>query len=359
MGRPKQPILLTDDERDLLHAWLTQFKSSPSEGARRRALRARIVLACAEGLDNVTVAARLGVSQNTVCKWRSRFVRDRLAGLEDVPRPGVPPRITDAQVEDLLRRTLEATPPGAERWSRRVMARATGLSRSTVDRIWRTFGLSPQRGDAAEVLRASLSPQIVRAIAGLYLFPPSAALAVMVDAGALPAPDSSIPEDRVRPLLPVRPAQVSIAGAPDWLSPLLDTVAVRVPKSAKGTPQRRPKGALLQFLTELERMVPEGFGLHVVLDGHRPHHGQALATWLAEHPRVQVHIAPTHPPFVAFLADVLALVTEGAGGAGAAAHPLVLALRAHAARPDAAMPFVWTAPRAVTEPAAPTPVEGS
>ena len=133
-----EPLVLSGDERRTLENWVK--RRSTAQGL---ALRARIALACAQGGSNTAVAARLGVSRATVRKWRARFLRDRLDGLPDEPRPGVPRTITDAQVEEVVVRTLEEVPEGATHWSKRELARRTGISPTSVYRIWRAFGLQP------------------------------------------------------------------------------------------------------------------------------------------------------------------------------------------------------------------------
>jgi Homeodomain-like domain len=137
-GRPKAELVLTEDERETLARWARRPKSS-----QRLALRSRIVLECANGTSNAAVAALLGVTRPTVGKWRARFVQRRLQGLVDEQRPGAPRTITDEQVEEVLTDTLEQTPANATHWSRTSMAKRSGLSKSTVGRIWKAFSLKP------------------------------------------------------------------------------------------------------------------------------------------------------------------------------------------------------------------------
>ena len=133
-GRPKQPLTLTKEERERLESLAHRARSQPL-----LARRARVVLACAEGYDNQRVARKLGVSVSMVGKWRKRFVKARVEGLHDEPRPGAPRSVSDAQVEKVVIQTLESTPRGETHWSTRGLAEATGLSRMTISRIWRAF----------------------------------------------------------------------------------------------------------------------------------------------------------------------------------------------------------------------------
>jgi transposase len=153
LGGPKVALILTEDERTRLDSLAHRARTAP-----HLARRARIILACAGGEDNKVVARRLRMAQTTVCKWRSRFVRDRLDGLYDEPRPGAPRRITDAQIEQVIVRTLEETPRGATHWSTRGMAKASGLGRTTINEIWRAFRLQPHR---TETFKLSKDPLLI------------------------------------------------------------------------------------------------------------------------------------------------------------------------------------------------------
>src|SRR5919204_2989490 len=160
-GRPKAPLVLTDDERQTLERWARRRTS-----AQALALRARIVLACAEGATNKAVAERLGIWPQTVGTWRGRFVRGRLDGLADEPRPGRPRTITDAQVEEVVVRTLEEVPEGATHWSKRELARQVGISPASVHRIWRAFGLKPWRTEDFKISPDPLLTGKIRDVIG-------------------------------------------------------------------------------------------------------------------------------------------------------------------------------------------------
>src|SRR6266536_4576475 len=176
MGRRFVPLGLDDAER----AELTSLATRRST-AQALALRARIILACADGEQSKVVAARLGIDPDTVGKWRGRFAEHRLEGLWDEPRSGTPRTIEDTQIEAVIVRTLETKPPDATHWSSRGMARASGLSVSTVQRIWRAFGLQPHR---LETFKLSTDPDFVdkvRDVVGLYVSPPAHAIVLCVD----------------------------------------------------------------------------------------------------------------------------------------------------------------------------------
>ena len=175
-GRPKQALELTDEEREQLVRWQRRRKSSQA-----LALRSRIVLACAEGHANREVARDCGVSAATVGKWRRRFCELRLDGLSDDPRPGRPATITARQVEEVLVATLESSPENATHWSRRKMAARSGLSESTIGRIWRAFGLQPHRSETFKLSTDPLFVEKVYDVVGLYLNPPEAAVVLCVD----------------------------------------------------------------------------------------------------------------------------------------------------------------------------------
>lgn len=160
---------MTDEERDQLVRWSRRAKSSQA-----LASRSRIVLGCAEGLSNTAVAERERVNQATVGKWRRRFVDARLDGLVDDPRPGRPPSITAEQVEDVVVATLEQTPANATHWSRTKMAERTGLSPSTIGRIWKTFELKPHRTEGFKLSNDPLFVDKGFDVVGLYLNPPRA-----------------------------------------------------------------------------------------------------------------------------------------------------------------------------------------
>src|SRR5579863_7759702 len=197
MGRPTAELKLAAHEREALENWTRRPKS-----AQALALRARMILGCAGGQTNTEVAAALRITKQTVGKWRQRFIDRRLDGLLDEPRPGTPRKLSDQEVERVLARTLETLPADATHWSTRSLAKASGLSHSSVHRIWRAFALQPHRSETFKLSRDPLFIDKVRDIVGLYLNPPDRALVLCVDE------KSQIQAlDRTQPLLPMRPGQ--------------------------------------------------------------------------------------------------------------------------------------------------------
>ena len=198
IGRPTPPVVLTAEERLTLEQWARRPTT-----AQGLAQRARLVLACASSKTNGEIAAAAGVTRQTVGRWRHRFVRKRLPGLLDEPRPGAPRKITDAEVERVIALTLESMPRDATHWSTRAMAKRSGLSQTAVSRIWRAFGLHPHRSETFKLSKDPLFIDKVRDIVGLYLNPPDKALVLCVDE------KSQIQAlDRTQPVLPMRPGHV-------------------------------------------------------------------------------------------------------------------------------------------------------
>ena len=176
VGRPVAAVVLSEEERAYLERQVRRHRI-----ARSMAERCRMILRCAAGLPNKVVAAELGVHEHTVGKWRRRFVKDRVEGLWDEPRPGRPRTIADEAVAHVIERTLTATPADATHWSLRSMAKASGLSHTTIRRIWTAFGLQPPRAEPVHRSGAPLFGEKVRDILGLYLAPPDRAVGLWVD----------------------------------------------------------------------------------------------------------------------------------------------------------------------------------
>lgn len=259
-------------------------------------MRARIVLTCAEGGSNISVAARLGVSRGTVNRWRARFLRDRLDGLADEPRPGVPRTITDAQVEEVVVRTLEETPDGSTHWSKRELAAKVGISPSSVLRIWRAFGLQPWRTETFKISPDPLLIDKIRDVVGLYLAPPANAVVFAVDEKPqIQALERTAP---VLPMLPGVPERRSFDyvrhGTVDLFA-ALDTATGRV--IGKLSAQHRAVD-FRDFLDEIDRQTDRDLAVHVICDNLSTHKAPVVHRWLVEHPRVQLHFTPTYSSWI-------------------------------------------------------------
>jgi transposase len=262
---PKLPELaLTQDERATLTRWARRATSGQA-----LALRCRIVLACAEGASNAEVAARLGISRPTVTKWRSRFVARRLQGLADEPRPGAARTITDEQVEQVLVTTLEIAPTDATHWSTRLLARQLGMSQSAISRIWRAFGLKPHLVDT---FKLSGDPQFidkVRDVVGLYLNPPEAALVLCVDEKTqVQALDRTQP---ILPLLPGTPQRATHDYTRHGTTNLYAALDVASGKVIAQMTARHRAIEFKRFLAAVDRQVPAGLDLHVIVDNSSTH----------------------------------------------------------------------------------------
>ena len=290
-GRPKQALVLTDEERDRLQSLAHRARSQPL-----LARRARVVLACAEGLDNKAVARKLRTSLGMVGKWRSRFLKARLEGLYDEPRPGAPRKVSDAEVERIVIQTLESTPRGETHWSTRGMAKATGLSRMTISRIWQAFGLQPHRTDSFKLSPDPLLIEKVRDIVGLYMNPPDHALVLCVDE------KTQIQAlDRTQPLLPMRPGQVERRTHDYKRHGTISLFAALELKTSQVMAQLKPRHRSLefrQFLDLIEAQVPAALEVHIIVDNYGTHKTALIRKWFAKRPRFHVHFTPTYGSWI-------------------------------------------------------------
>jgi transposase len=332
------PLSLTDDERQTLEQWTRRPKTSQA-----LAERARIVLACIAGKTNTQIAIELRVHRNTVAKWRMRFGLKRLDGLLDEPRPGAPRKISDADVERVIAKTLESKPRDATHWSTRSMAREAVMSQSAVSRIWRAFGLQPHRAETFKLSKDPLFIDKVRDIVGLYMDPPDRAMVLCVDE------KSQIQAlDRTRPLLPLRPGQVE-RRTHDYVrhgtTSLFAALDVKT-GSIIGECHRRHRAVeFRKFLQTIDAAVPDDLELHLVLDNLSTHKTPAIKRWLLKHPRFHLHFTPTSASWMNLVERWFGLLTEKQIRRGA--HRSTLALedaieRFIATTNEAPKPFVWT-----------------
>ncbi|MEO3925648.1 IS630 family transposase [Micromonosporaceae bacterium B7E4] len=280
-GRGKIELVLTDEERALL---IRGARAAHSTQAY--ALRCRIVLACADGATNTEVAARFDVSLPTVGKWRSRFAAQRMAGLADKRRAGRP-SVGPDQVEQVLHATFESTPQDARRWSRASMAAHSGLSPSTVGRIWRRFDLKPHVQDGFTLATDPAFVSRVVDVVGLYHNPPDRAVVLCVDPGS-----PTRAGHRRQPTTPAAPRNQ----VPDlWRPGPASRYGTFDPTDGIVTGQRhrRNRGvAYRRFLVAIERAVPAGWEVHVVCDNQDLHRVPTVGTWLERRFRFHVHLTP-------------------------------------------------------------------
>ena len=337
-GRPKVALILTEDERRRLDSLAHRSRSAPHV-----ARRARIVLACADGADSKVVARRLHVTPATVGKWRGRFVRQRLDGLYDEPRPGAARTMTDDQIEQVIIRTLETTPRGATHWSTRDMARAVGLSRMAIHRIWQAFGLQPHRSETFKLSNDPLLIEKIRDIVGLYLNPPAHAAVFCVD--EKPQIQAL---DRTQPLLPLQPGQVE-RRTHDYkrhgTTTLFAALNAKTSEVITQFHQRHRSAQFREFLDLIEAQVPRKLDVHIIMDNYGTHKTPLIRNWFAKRPRFHVHFTPTYASWLSLVERWFALLTtkQLRRGAFRSVPQLKAAIQAFIdAHQENPKPFVWT-----------------
>src|SRR6266853_1549613 len=338
-GRIKPLLVLTEDERETLERWARRPTT-----AQALAQRARIVLKGATGATNQGVARELGVTRLTVGRWRQRFVTKRLDGLLDEPRPGAPRKITDSDVERVMRLTLETAPRDATHWSTRAMARRCGLSQTAISRIWRAFSLRPHRVKTFKLSKDPLFIEKVRDIVGLYLNPPDKALVLCVDEKA-----QIQALDRTQPLLPMGLGYVEgvthdyVRHGTTTLFAALDVASGRVLTSCK---RRHRHQEYLAFLEEVNESVPRKLDIHLVVDNYATHKHPRVQRWLAAHPRYHVHYTPTYASWLNQVEIWFHLITQRAirRGTFRSVKDLITKIDNYVQQYNPkAKPFVWTA----------------
>lgn len=303
-GRPKQPLSLLPADQEKLTLLARRPKT-----AQRVALRAKIVLRAAGGQLNQQIAQGLGITGATVGKWRERFRLRGMEGLSDEPRPGTPRKITDAQVEAAVTRTLESVPAAATHWSTRSLAQQVGLTQSAVVRIWHSFGLQPHRSETFKLSTDPFLVEKVRDIVGLYLNPPEHAIVLCVDE------KSQVQAlDRTQPILPMRP------GLPEQrtndyerhgTTSLFAALEVATGKVIGKCHRRHRHQEFLKFMELVDSQVPaDAKEVHLVLDNYGTHKTPKVIRWFARHPRYHLHFTPTSGSWVNQVERWFAEITE-------------------------------------------------
>ena len=336
-----KPLSVTDDERSQLQTWVRRPKTS-----QRLALRARIVLAAADGSSNTEIAEAMGITLPTVGKWRQRFLEDRLDGLADEPRPGTPRSLTDTQIEEAITKTLETKPANATHWSTRSLAKTLGLSQTAVSRIWRAFGLQPQRADTFKLSADPFFIEKVRDVVGLYLNPPERAIVLCVDE------KSQVQAlDRTQPLLPMRPGQAE-RGTHDYerhgTTSLFAALNVATGEVIGTCHRRHRQQEFVKFLDHIDGQIPTVAGetIHIVMDNYGTHKTPRVKRWLLRHPRFVIHFTPTSASWLNQVERFFAEITNKRirRGVFRSVKALELAIQEYLDQHnESPKPFVWSA----------------
>lgn len=338
MGRPLTPVWLSDAERADLERW-----SRGRTVSHWLVMRARIVLACAEGKGPDDVAGELGVSVATVSKWKRRFLAGRLSALHDLPRPNVDRKLSDEKVEELIRTTLQTTPDGQTHWSTRQLADRLGVSQASVSRVWRAFKLQPHRQGTFTLSTDDFFVEKVRDVVGLYMNPPDNALVLCVDE------KSQIQAlERRQPVLPM------VFGKPQRRTPQYlrhgTTTLFAALDIATGEvigecyPQHRAI-EFRKFLNKIDKQTPEDLEIHLVMDNYATHSTPEIQRWLKRHRRFHFHFVPTYSSWLNQVERWFALLTERAikRGVFRSTRELEQAIRDFIEQHnDDPKPFIWT-----------------
>ena len=337
-----EPVLikLSEVERERLEG-MTRSRTLPS----RLVLRARIILLAAEGLSNRSIGTELGIDFKTAMRWRNRFLAEGFAGIEqERPGRGRKPTIQTKTVQDVVRTTLQVKPEDATHWSVRKLAKASGLGKSTIHRIWKAHGLKPHR---IEAFKLSTDPDFEAKlvdIVGLYLNPPEHAIVLCADE------KSQIQAlDRTQPGLPMTPGRCGTMthdykrNGTTTLFAAMSTLDGKV--IGECMPRHRHQ-EWLKFLKLIDRETPKALDLHIICDNYRTHKHEAVRKWLAKHPRIHIHFTPTSSSWLNMVERYFRDITENQIRRGVFRSTDELERTIEAAidqHNEAPRPYIWTA----------------
>lgn len=338
MGRRAAAIELEPDERETLEAWRRRRKTANSLH-----LRAGIVLDCADGRPGKEVARRNGVSQQTVTKWRHRFLEARLSGLSDAPRPGQPRRHSDEDVQAVLDATLHSKPKDATHWSVRLLAKELDKPTDFVHRVWRAFGLKPHLSQTFKLSNDPNFIEKVRDVVGLYLDPPDKALVLCVDEKTqIQALDRTQPMLPMTHGLPETRTHDYVRHGTTTLFAALDVATGKVIGKLK---RRHRSEDFISFLRHIDSVVPDDLDVHLILDNYGTHKTAKVKNWLLRHPRFTLHFTPTYSSWMNQVERFFAALTERQlrRGTHRSVAALEQAIRDYLERVNEdPKPFVWT-----------------
>jgi len=340
MRSPTAPLAVTDEQRSVLERL---YRSRVA--AHRDVQRARALLMASDGFANTRIAKEVGVSPATVTAWRERFAAEGLKASSGVrPGRGRKPSISVAKVEAIVRATLHETPDGETHWSCRSMAKAQGVSPATVQRIWSARGLKPHRIEMFKLSNDDRFEEKLVDVVGLYLNPPENAIVLCMDE------KSQIQAlDRTQPSLPIKPGRAGTMthdykrNGTTTLFAALDVLTGAV--IGQCLPRHRHT-EFLKFLQTINRGVPRGLQVHLILDNYATHKHPAVKAWLGKHPRFQLHFTPTSSSWLNLVESFFGKLTDKAirRGVFTSVPDLIAAIDSYlAATNQDPQPFVWTA----------------
>ena len=332
-------VVLSTKEREQLQSF-ARSRSLPHGHVQR----AKIVLLAAEGNTNIQIAEKLATTRETVGKWRKRYLEFGVEGIYDELRSGRPRTYNDEQIAELIQRTLDSTPEGSTHWSTRTMAKATGISKSTVHRVWTTFALQPHRQTTFKLSTDPFFVEKVRDIVGLYLNPPEHAVVLCVDEKS-----QCQALERSQPMLPMNLGYVEgvthdyVRHGTTTLFAALDIANGQIITDCKS---RHRHQEFLSFLRLIDKNVPQELEVHVILDNYATHKHAKVKAWLANHERFRMHFTPTYSSWLNQVERWFALITERAirRGSFSSVKELVAKITAFVdAWNNDSVPFAWYA----------------